>query len=457
MSARLEHAFVVTDEYTERLVVFDDIAELRSEHGQALLALQHGRNPAPYCGCGLARGERHRLVVQRFPSGLYCLLRQHAAEHSARCWLTLSRDSEDLYDRFSAAIFQTSRPRHTVRSAIGYPAPPGLVRRKLYRFGRFVTRTLAEAQVEVFAAKNPIWRTAGFAQPTAADFFGAFDRQLRQPGFASGSAYAAAGRSGATLRFGLVRGDARPISARGAIIGADWWSGGRLCHETIFVLADVWHAALGELKAFGHIQRGPYFVVALLESDGAARVVKLYACACPGPHLTLCESRYEANFAAQLLAEGRAFIKPLLAGDCGALLSRLGVEAQPPTGFYRPDFFVPRVEGRNFSAEIIELRGPKPGAMPVYDAHLAEKADFYGRADSATWHYQEYPGWEYDHHLLQPGYVACPLVPTGWWGITLAAHNWVVTCAQRRDSGHRPETEQFLPMNPIPDSSPLQI
>ena len=160
---------------------------------------------------------------------------------------------------------------------------------------------------------------------------------------------------------------------------------------------------------------------------------------------------------AQLLAEGRAFIKPLLAGDCGALLSRLGVEAQPPTGFYRPDFFVPRVEGRNFSAEIIELRGPKPGAMPVYDAHLAEKADFYGRADSATWHYQEYPGWEYDHHLLQPGYVACPLVPTGWWGITLAAHNWVVTCAQRRDSGHRPETEQFLPMNPIPDSSPLQI
>lgn len=433
MSARLEHAFVVGDGSTERLVLVGDIAELRSEDGQALLALQYGNYPAPYCGCGLARGERHRLVVQRLPSGNYCLLRQHAAQHSARCWLTLSRDGDDTYDRFSAAIFQRARPRRDARSGIGHPAPPALVRRKLYGFGRFVTRTLAEAQVTVFAAANSAWRSAGFEQPTAAAFFAAVDREWRRPGFAAASAYAAAERSRATLRFGLVRGDARVISAQGAIINADWWCGGRLCHETIFLHADVWHAALGELKAFGHTQRGPYFLAALMESDGTARLCKLYACSCPGPHLTLCESRYEGNFAAQLLDEQRAFLKPLLAGDCAALLSRLGVKAQPPTGFYRPDFFVPRSEGGNFAAEILELRGPKPGVMPVYDAHLAQKAEFYARADPTIWHYREYPGWEYDHHLPRPGAVACPLVPTAWWGISPAAHAWVAARAQRRD------------------------
>ncbi len=371
---------------TRAVLVRPDIQRLLREH--------HRRPRSLFCGCGAELGLELPVVV-KVENGLYYVAREDIEKHPIGCFLRRPGDAFAREPVRTSRIFEA--PSIVLpQSRLINPGEWDGAMAAFEDYTAYARRVLSWGVAEAIIALNSprLASAQPFAQPETRDVFRGIDAMIRMLAFRDApNGYVAAQHTGARLRVGLIFSQLAteefPLP-----VSVSWWNNGSFDHGLVMVPRCALVPALADLQVFGNVQAAPYLVVAAVESNGFVRRMFLHQVYLSAQKLVLVESAYEARFAASLIRNGRAFVKPIREDEIDRVLAALGFEGGAEMQWsYRPDFIIlPGTAGR--SLEIVEVRGFKPGKNVAYDERLAAKATHYEKLGfSRGWGYRCVDGW----------------------------------------------------------------
>ena len=422
----LSAGYYVPEQGAHRYCPLVDVRELADAGHQHILARHYHSSIRITCACGLPGDQS--LYVRSMPNGRFTLVRRNIRTHSAMCWRGLSGDGADGEVVLRASLFRNAgAPVIVGRDGYLSAESTEQLRKDYYRFGRFCSHALADANVASFVRQNSRGASCGFAQYTVAVLLEELNRAFSAIRFREGSALDAARSEGGDLVFGFILSSAQQFhSPAGVVENIYIWRESGLYLSTVVMLRDAWSDAIAGIQVHGRPQGGPYLFIAVKTSRGHVYRIRLFPCHTDGFSFAVNDSEYERNFFSFLLQKNLCVYKPVLGNDTRRIFTQLSLwgSYSVPEIPYRPDYLVfeKRKDG-SWRCIIVELRGYRLGARPDYDIHLQRKAAFF-RALHPQIIYAERNGWEYHDKANFADDITWREMAVGWLGDTPAAQDW---------------------------------
>ena len=406
---------------------------------QEVLRQHRGKSRTLFCLCGLDQGLELPLISRKQPVGVpfaptyreFNLVRDDISEHPSGCCLERPSDDVETTHRRTARIFQVPEARIDRNDAETKSECTASMKRSYDTFVSYSRRVFSLGSVLAFREGNRL-ASVLHRMPSPAEVFRGIDLSVKELKFSDGQdGYSTAEGIGCRFRFGLLYATVKEMVVGPPRLRVYWWDNDTYRLGLNPASFDALETAVADLKIFRNYQKPPYVIAAVENSFGLLTKVFLHQIYLDSRHLVFVDSGYEASQAAQLIWEGRLFLKPVRVDDCCNELKRLGLMPHGSREWdYRPDI-VELVFRPGCLVRIQEVRGFRKDEFRVYDTGLATKEVYFKRLGI------EY-GWEYEE-VLGFDLLGAPEaeVPSAWPGVKCGFEPPVLFLSLSRSRGSR--------------------